>query len=129
MLDKTTRRLRLYVLACALAGGVFAAGDLFASSAQATPFDCIMDYTTCTGDNTDPWGGGSGGGGGTYSGCSGSGTWVCPIREVGSEGTASGKCTSTGCRKYSESYPVWVCSFRASDTQTKCPPLEQCECR
>jgi len=131
MLDKMTKRLRLFVLLCALAGAVVAgAGNLFVSSAQWEGYNCPAQYHTCYMDPLDPWGtgGGDSGGGGT-TGCSGGGTWVCPVREVSSDGTSSGKCTSTGCRKYSADYPAWVCSFTASDANTRCPPLEQCECR
>lgn len=130
MIHKSTWRLRLLVLACALAGAVVSAGGgRFASFAQEGGYWCPPEYATCSSQGgifqpIMPIGGGG------LSPCDKyGGKWVCPVKSVGSEGSASGKCTSTGCRKYSIDYPVWVCSFTASDPKTKCPPLESCECR
>ena len=135
MLDKTTKRLRLFVLISALAGGVLAAaGNLFVSSAQWEGYECPAQYHTCYMDPTDPWGigggeDGGGGGGGTISPCDkAGGKWECPVKEISSEGSTSGKCTSAGCQKYSND-GLWMCSFKASDAKTQCPPLEPCDCR
>jgi hypothetical protein len=133
MINKSMWRLRWLVLFCVLAGGlVSAGGSRFVSFAQDGGYWCPPEYATCS-----SYGGifqpitpiGGGGGGGATSPCSGTGKWVCPVKSVGSEGIAGGTCTSTGCRKYSTDYPVWVCAFTPSDANTKCPPLESCECR
>jgi hypothetical protein len=68
---------------------------------------------------------------GTGPGGEADSTWRCPLKEVGSTGSATGKCTSTGCRKTCTRCvdPFTVCAFTASDSETKCPPLEECEKR
>ena len=134
MFDKTTKWLRLFVLISALAVGTVAvAGNLFVGSAQWDGYYCPAQYHTCYMDPTDPWGmlgDGGGGGGGGGGGCDNAGgVWVCPVKEISSEtGGTTGTCTSAGCRLYASGGP-WVCSFKASDSTTKCPPLEVCECR
>ena len=70
------------------------------------------------------------GGDGTTGSGGGGGSWRCPIASIGSEGIGGGgTCTSVGCKPSCTgcSNPFIVCAFRASDTTTKCPPLEQCE--
>ena len=126
MIRKAADRWRLMVLVSALVGvtaGVFGAHTV--SLAQS----CLDGYETCSPDwfAIDPSGyeGTEIGGGGCDNA---GGKWVCPLKEVGSTGTSGGKCTSRGCKKYS-SDGVWVCAFEPSDAQTKCPPLEECDCR
>jgi len=136
MIRKLTTRIRWLVLVCALAGAVVGTGgSRFISYAQGDGYFCPHEYQTCSSDwgmlGGDP--GEFGGGGGSTSPCDNyGGAWKCPIRSESSNDNmgGSGTCTSTGCKRSSsapDSY--WVCAFTASDTATKCPPLEACECR
>ena len=135
MLDKTTKRLRLLVLMSALAGvAVAVAGNLFVSSAQWEGYNCPARYHTCYMDPLDPWGTGGGdtggGGGGSAGGCdSAGGVWKCTGSTSSDGTTGPAACTIAGCRRYSESYPVQVCNYIPSDPNTRCPPLDVCECR
>jgi len=146
MISKASGRPRSMMLISVLAGVMIGIlGGLFVSFAQGEDYFCPDGYQTCQpdewgdggpGNAFDPWmpyGGDTGGGGGGSVGTcdNGRGIWTCPTKEVGQQGTGgTGTCTSNGCGKSStqpDSY--WVCRFTASDSQTKCPPLEECECR
>lgn len=133
MLDKTTKRLRLLVLLFALAGVAAAvAGNLFVTSAQWDGYNCPAQYHTCYMDPVDPWGtwGGDGGTGGTGGGCDGAGgKWQCTGSTSSTGDAGSAACRIAGCRRYSEAYPVQVCNYTPSDPNTKCPPMDVCDCK
>lgn len=136
MNDKVSKRLRSMILISVLAGvTVGIANYYFVSFAQEGGYWCPAEYSTCVWENgrykpVEPIGGEGGSGGGLSPCDKAGGQWVCPVKSVSSDGMG-GKdtCTSTGCRKYSAGASDWVCAFRSSDAKTKCPPLEQCECR
>jgi hypothetical protein len=134
MLRKVTSRLRWAVVVCAMAGvAVGAGGWLFSSFAQGDGYFCPPQYQTCSdsgwGEYSDTPSEGGLGGGVTNAPCDNrGGVWKC-TGATNSTGLAGGTCTNAGCKQYSSDYPVWVCAYKPSDKETRCPPMDACECR
>jgi hypothetical protein len=107
MIKLIGRRASLLLLASVLLGAIFGSFNNSATLAQHVPGpeEPILFEGS---------GGGGGGGGGHY----------CSVSSV----VVNGKtCTASGCRLYSNNYPVFVCDYRGSNgSSSDCPPLEQC---